>query len=70
MTEEEKKEQRLLVRYTAETLKKQGMSQEMFLEMVDLCSISPEEALDACWALKDRGELEHMASFVWTFRKR
>jgi len=31
--------------------------------------LMPDQYADACWALRTRGELDHLISWVWTFRR-
>lgn len=67
---EEQKEERMLAMRAARFCRGSGMSMTQFKELIDLCAINPPECNDALWALKNRGELEHLIQWVWTFRKR
>lgn len=45
------------------------MSQSEFLEAVEMYGLNEfGDVMDALWALKDRGELEHLIALVWTWK--
>lgn len=62
--------QRQTAMYIAFACYKMGLSQQQFLDAVEMWALPYIEDNDACWELKLRGELEHLVTWVWTFRKR
>lgn len=66
-TEEEKINQREQAMYIAHRYKSLGHSQQELLDMVELCSLDSKKENEIMLALKDRGELEHLITWIWTW---
>ena len=60
--------QRVHAKHVLEGLRARGASQLEVVMRIDLCDEGSDlrsDAIDALWALRDRGELEHMLAVVF-----